>query len=75
MQKRSVKNFTVGTKLDVKDTESVWCVGTIKEVIINKNHKETLLIHYEGWDKLYDEYICVNSSRLAPLGFFTKREG
>ena len=73
--KRRVNFADVGSKLDVKDTESIWCVGVVKEIIQNNNHAATLLIHYNGWDRIYDEYICINSSRLAPLGCFTDRRG
>jgi len=75
MDKRSVKDVTVGSRIDVRDTESIWCIGIVKDIIKNKNHKETLLIHYAGWDNIYDEYICINSHRLAPLGYFTERRG
>lgn len=36
--------------------------------------KEPLLvIHYEGWNNYFDEILPINSSRLAPLGIYTKR--
>ena len=57
----------------MKDTENIWCIGIIKKMIKNKNHSDTLFIHYEGWDKIYDEYICSNSNRIAPHGYYTSR--
>jgi hypothetical protein len=33
-----------------------------------------LLIHYQGWNKIYDEILELSSPRLAPLGYFTSRE-
>lgn len=74
-ERRRVRGVGVGSRLDVRDTESIWCVGVVKDVIRNERHDETLLIHYAGWDNIYDEYICVNSKRLAPLGCFTERRG
>ena len=32
-----------------------------------------MVVHYEGWNKLYDEFLSQNSNRIAPLGFFTTR--
>ncbi len=61
--------------LDVLDTERIWCNGTVKKIIRNQNHANTLLIHYTGWNDIYDEYLCVNSSRIAPYQYFTSREG
>jgi len=31
------------------------------------------MVHYLGWNKKYDEIISINSSRIAPYGFYTKR--
>jgi hypothetical protein len=33
--------------LDVRDTEYVWCKGTVMDILINKKHAPTLFIHYE----------------------------
>jgi hypothetical protein len=54
--------------MDVRDTEYIWCVG---RVLIA--YDKSLLIHYEGWHKQYDENIMRDSPRLACLGFYTKR--
>jgi hypothetical protein len=32
-----------------------------------------LFIHYEGWNKKYDEYLYQTSHRLSPLGTYTER--
>lgn len=43
--------------------------------VYNKGDRVTeLLIHYQGWNKIYDEILDVSSPRLAPLGFYTARE-
>ena len=34
--------------VDVRDTEDIWCIGTIKGIYSNNNHANTLLIHYKG---------------------------
>lgn len=74
-EERAVTNFTVDMKLDVLDTEQIWCVGVVKQIFANPAHGSTLLIHYKGWDPMYDEFICERSSRLARLGYYTDREG
>ena len=72
---RSVQEFTVGQALDVMDTENIWCAGVVRGVFPNAGHAPTLLVHYLGWDPMYDEYLCARSPRIAPRGFFTQRSG
>jgi hypothetical protein len=57
----------------VRDTEFIWCKGTVELKITSSKHEPLLYIHYEGWNRKYDEYIYQNSKRVAPLGFFTSR--
>ncbi len=33
-----------------------------------------LVVHYEGWNKYYDEIIKQSSPRLAPYGLYTSRK-
>jgi len=41
---------------------------------IESANKEPLLaIHYEGWNKYFDEILPINSQRLAPHGLYTSR--
>lgn len=68
-----------GTLVDVRDTENIWCQGDILR-IYRKRSKTTgktttvaLLIHYQRWNKLYNEIIDIPSSRLAPLNCFSGR--
>ena len=65
----------LGQRIDVMDNESVWCSAFVREIHSNPDHARTLLVHYDGWDALYDEFICESSPRLAPGGFYTSREG
>lgn len=62
-----------GEKLDVCDTEHIWCKATIELVIKTQNRKDLLYIHYEGWNRKYDEYMYIDSHRVAPLGFYSNR--
>ncbi|CAD8077116.1 unnamed protein product [Paramecium primaurelia] len=70
-----VKEFKVGMKLDILDTVFIWCIGEIKEIRYGQNDKpKQILIHYIGWDKVYDELIDVDSFRLAPQGINTSQK-
>lgn len=62
-----------GDKLDVCDTENIWCKATVELIIKTGNRKDLLYIHYEGWNRKYDEYIYIDSHRIAPLGLYTSR--
>ena len=62
-----------GMKIDVKDTEGIWCIGTIKTVMKVENNK-LVLVHFDRWDEFFDELIPLDSPRLAPEGFFTTRD-
>ena len=42
-------------------------------VIKTNNRKDLLYIHYEGWNRKYDEYVYIDSHRVAPLGVYTSR--
>mmetsp|Transcript_27262 Transcript_27262/g.26310 ORF Transcript_27262/g.26310 Transcript_27262/m.26310 type:complete len:82 (+) Transcript_27262:730-975(+) len=71
---RRIENIEVGQKIDVRDTEYIWCVGVVK-IKIESAHKEPLLvIHYDGWNKYFDEILSQSSQRVAPLGVYTNRE-
>ena len=65
----------MGLALDIMDTENIWCAGVVRDIFPNAGHAPTLLVHYNGWDSMYDEYICARSPRIAPRGFFTQRPG
>lgn len=62
--------------LDVRDTEHIWCQGQILEVIKEENRNNSynsVLVHFNRWNKIYNEIIEFPSSRLAPLHFFSSR--
>lgn len=41
--------------------------------ITAQNRQPLLYIHYDGWSRKYDEYLYIDSSRVAPLGFYSNR--
>lgn len=78
----SYKKWVVGHKLqsvkpgeqvDACDTEYIWCKATVELVVKTPNRKDLVYIHYEGWNRKYDEYLYIDSHRLAPLGYYTAR--
>ena len=68
-----LKIIKVGERVDSCDTENIWCTAMVEIVIKTTNRKDLLYIHYEGWNRKYDEYLYIDSHRLAPLGIYTGR--
>ncbi len=50
-----LENVEVGDAIDVRDTEYIWCVGSVKMKIESPNKEPLIIVHYEGWNKYYDE--------------------
>lgn len=71
-ERNKLSDAVEGMKIDVKDTEGIWCEGTVKNVM-NIEKSKILLVHFDRWDSFYDELIPLDSERLAPEGTFTKR--
>lgn len=59
--------------MDVCDTEYIWCKATVELVVKCANRKDLLYLHYEGWNRKYDEFMYIDSHRVAPLGLYTNR--
>ena len=45
---KKLNKVEINQKIDVRDTEDIWCIGIIKKILKNSNHSNTLLIHYQG---------------------------
>jgi len=60
--------------VDVRDTDFIWCLGEVTMIIESMDKEPILAIHYEGWNRWYDEFLSINSPRLARLGFYTNRD-
>lgn len=58
--RRGRRRFFVGQWLDVKDTVNQWLESTVMAVADDK-----VLVHYHGWPARWDEWIDVDSDRLA----------
>ncbi|CAD8189780.1 unnamed protein product [Paramecium octaurelia] len=70
-----VKEFTVGMKLDILNIAFIWCEGEVKEIRYGKDGQpKEVLIHYFEFDTAYDEFIDVDSFRLALYGTITNQK-
>ena len=58
----SFRNFSVGDTIDALDTIRKWYESTVRDVKDNK-----VFIHFKQWGSHWDEWIDVDSERLAPL--------
>nr|XP_006815581.1 PREDICTED: MBT domain-containing protein 1-like [Saccoglossus kowalevskii] len=58
--------FTVGAKLEAVDLMEphLVCVGTVTKVV-----GRLLRVHFDGWDKIYDQWIDCQSPDLYPVGW------
>ena len=72
--KKKLDKVEVDDKVDVRDTDYIWCIGTVTMVVESMNHEPIIAIHYEGWNKWYDEFLPISSPRFARLGFYTQRD-
>ena len=58
------KQFFVGQWLDVKDTVNQWLEATVLEMNEEQGY---VFVHYNGWPSRWDEWISVESPRIAPF--------
>ncbi|KAG5898747.1 hypothetical protein JTB14_020941 [Gonioctena quinquepunctata] len=57
-------SFVINSRIEALDFNSEWFPAKIVEVDYEENE---VLIHFEKFSSKYDEWICMNSSRLRPL--------
>jgi hypothetical protein len=69
-----LNNVEVGDKVDLRDTEYIWLVGTVKFKIECVGREPLIAVHYDGWNSFYDEIIKISSPRIAPFGTYTSRK-
>jgi hypothetical protein len=72
--KKKIDKIEVGEKIDVRDTDYIWCIGTVRMVIESISNEPVIAVHYAGWNMWYDEFLPLNSPRIARLGFYTHRD-
>ena len=61
---RKFRDFEIGDMIDCKDTFNRWYESTVLQV--SESGKQ-IFVHYENFPSVWDEWIDVDSSRLAPL--------
>lgn len=71
--KKKIDKVEVGDKIDVRDTDYIWCIGEVRMIIESVGKDPILAIHYLGWNMWYDELLPTSSPRIAKLGFYTSR--
>lgn len=64
----------MGEKIDARDTGYIWCTAVVTMVVESINKEPILAIHYDDWNRWYDEFLPISSPRLARLGFYTSRD-
>ena len=64
----------VGDRIDARDTDYIWCIGVVRMIVESISKEPILAIHYEGWNRWYDEFLPLGSPRIAKLGFYTHRD-
>lgn len=62
---KKLDELSIGMKIDVRGIDYVWSVGTIKMLIESIKREPIMVIHYDGWNKHFDELIFKNSPRIA----------
>ena len=56
---------SIGMKLEAEDRSNGWmCVATVADVLYNR-----ILIHFDGWDSAYDQWMLRDSPCLKPVGW------
>ena len=71
---KKVDKLETGMKIDVRDTGYIWCTGVVTMIVESAEKEPILAVHYEEWNRWYDEFLPVNSPRIARHGFYTGRD-
>ena len=75
LEKHRVPLVKAGQKLDVLDTEHIWCNAAVElKIQVQNQEQPLLLVHYHGWSRKYDEFLMMDSKRIAPPGLYTGRD-
>jgi len=57
------REFEQGDQVDCRDTEEKWLAAIVRQV-----RNDEIFVHYIGFDRKWDEWININSERLAKSG-------
>ena len=64
------RTLQIGEWVDVKDTVENWLDAQV--IDINESKKE-VLIHYNGWNRRWDEWLPMNSPKIMPFRYHTRQ--
>ncbi len=59
-EEKKGREFNVGDNVDCLDTVGKWCVASVVE-----KGEKGVLVHYKGWSDKWNEWMALNSNRLA----------
>lgn len=62
----SKRKLVTGQWIDVKDTIDQWLEAEVINV-----HENQVYVHYNGWGRRWDEWIDMNSPRIAAFRTYT----
>lgn len=71
---KKVDKIEVGDKLDVRDTGYIWCSASVTMIVESVGNDPILVIHYDNWNRWYDEFLPISSPRIARFGYYTSRD-
>lgn len=66
---RYLSSVNVNQKLDILEAPDIWCKATVLSVTELDSKKTLVKVHYDQWDKRFDELIPLSSKRIAPNNF------
>ena len=64
------RELQIGEWVDVKDTVENWLDA---QVIDKNDSKKEVLIHYNGWNRRWDEWLPMNSPKIMPFRYHTRQ--
>ena len=53
--------------IDARDSEYIWWKAEVMATIESKDKDNSILVHYKGWGRKYDEVLTLNSPRIAKV--------
>jgi len=56
-----IVELRVGTKLDCKDENGMWCIAQVTKVEQEEDRQSKFYVHYCGWREVYDDWIAMQS--------------
>ena len=71
---KTLGKLQVGTKVDIRDKNYIWCLGTVNLIVESAQREPLLVVRFENASKPFEEVLQRNSPRLALEGTYTGRD-